>query len=113
MNINDELDYQPEMPADRTVAIGCIGSGFIMADCHLVSYRNAGFNPIAIASRRREKANEVASRHAIPIVHDDYHSLLGDKQVTVVDIAVPPDAQLEIIQATNDSHRERWESHVG
>jgi len=99
MNVNDSLDYQPEMPTDRSVAIGCIGSGFIMADCHLVSYRNAGFNPIAIASRRRDKANEVASRHAIPIVHNDYHALLGDQRVTVVDIAVAPDAQSEIIQA--------------
>jgi predicted dehydrogenase len=99
MSVNDELDYRPEMPSDRSVAIGCIGSGFIMADCHLVSYREAGFNPIAITSRRRERANDVASRHAISIVHDDYHALLRDKRIAVVDIAVPPDSQMEIIQA--------------
>ena len=47
-------------PARKDWRIGCIGSGFIMADCHLVSYRNAGFNPVAIASRTPAHAQAVA-----------------------------------------------------
>ena len=38
------LDHLPPLPADRTVGIGCIGAGFIMADCHIVAYRAAGLN---------------------------------------------------------------------
>ena len=38
--------------ATSQTPIGCIGAGFIMDECHLVAYRNAGFNPVAIASRR-------------------------------------------------------------
>src|SRR5437764_1404975 len=45
-----KLDYLPRFPQNRAITIGCIGSGFIMADCHLVAYRQAGFNPVAITS---------------------------------------------------------------
>ena len=60
------LEYLPRLPRNKSVGIGCIGAGFIMADCQLVAYRQAGFNPIAIAARRREQAEAVASRHQIP-----------------------------------------------
>ena len=38
------LSYQPVLPERRDWRIGCIGSGFIMADCHLVAYRKVGFS---------------------------------------------------------------------
>lgn len=93
-----ELDYLPRMPRDKDVPIGCIGAGFIMADCHLVAYRNAGFNPVAIASRRPERTQEVARRHDIPKTYGSYDELLDDDEIQVVDIAVPPDAQLNVIR---------------
>ncbi len=93
-----DLDYLPHMPRDRSVGIGCIGAGFIMADCHLVAYRQVGFNPVAIASRTPERAKEVAARHAIPKAYNTYHELLDDEAVEVVDIAVPPDVQLDVIR---------------
>jgi predicted dehydrogenase len=93
-----DLEYLPRMPRDKSPAIGCIGAGFIMADCHLVAYRQAGFNPVAIASRRREHAQAVAERHAIPRVYASYQELLADPDVSVVDIAVPPDRQLEVVR---------------
>lgn len=92
------LDYLPRLPKNKKVGIGCIGSGFIMADCHLVSYRNAGFNPVAMASRTPEHARAVAARHQIPAVYDSYQELLADRKVEVVDIAVPPDIQLEVVR---------------
>jgi predicted dehydrogenase len=93
-----DLDHLPPLPADRTVGIGCIGGGFIMADCHLVAYRAAGLNPVAIAARRYEAAAEVAARHSIPTAYDDYRRLLDDPTVEVVDIAVPPDVQPAVIE---------------
>jgi hypothetical protein len=44
-----DLDYLPKLPKHKRVPIGCIGAGFIMADCRLVAYRQAGFNPVASA----------------------------------------------------------------
>src|SRR5437763_10495886 len=93
-----ELDYLPRMPKDKSVAIGCIGSGFIMADCHLVAYRNNGFNPVAIASRNRKNSEAVAERHGIEKVYDSYHELLSDASISVIDIAVPPQTELEVIR---------------
>ncbi len=69
-----------------------------MADCHLVSYRNAGFNPIAIASRTPEHAEACAQRHGIPKVYRTWREMLQDDSLEILDIAYPPDQQLEIVQ---------------
>lgn len=90
-------DYLPKLPRDRSPGIGCIGSGFIMADCHLVAYRQAGFQPVAIMSRQRANAESVAARHHIPRVHDSVRELAADPSVQVVDVAVPPDLQFDVI----------------
>ena len=93
-----QVNYLPKMPRDKSIGIGCIGSGFIMADCHLVAYRQAGFNPVAIAARHWEHTQQVAARHAIPNAYEDYREMLDDPQVAVVDVAVPPDIQFEVIR---------------
>ncbi len=93
-----DLDYLPKLPENKSVAIGCIGSGFIMADCHLVAYRQAGFNPLAIASRTPANARAVAERHGITKVYETHQELLADPEIEVVDIAVPPDIQLDVIR---------------
>lgn len=94
-----DLNIHPPMPAKRDYRIGILGSGFIVNDCHLVSYRKAGFNPVAIASRSKENAAKVAKRHSIAKVYDTYEQLLDDKSIEVLDIAVPPNAQLGLIKA--------------
>ncbi|MCC7419517.1 MAG: Gfo/Idh/MocA family oxidoreductase [Planctomycetaceae bacterium] len=92
------LEIHPVLPQRRDVRIGCIGAGFIMADCHLVAYKAAGLNPVAIASRHFERAQSVAARHGLPTVHRTVDELLADPNVEVLDIAVPPDVQLEIVR---------------
>lgn len=92
-------DYCSPLPKDRSVRIGCIGAGFIMADCHLVAYKNAGLNVVGISSRSHEKAIAVAERHHIANVYESYQELLENEEVEIVDIAVPPDIQLEVIEA--------------
>jgi hypothetical protein len=69
-----------------------------MADCHLVAYRQAGFNPVAIASRNPEHARSVAARHGLGRVYDTYQELLADPQIQIVDVAVPPDVQIEVVR---------------
>lgn len=94
-----DLKIHAELPERRDYRIGILGSGFIVSDCHLVAYRKAGFNPVAIASRSRDKAAMTAQRHAIPQVYDSYQHLLDDASIEVLDIAVPPDVQLSLIRA--------------
>lgn len=93
------LRIQPELPQRRDFRIGIVGSGFIVNDCHLVAYRKGGFNPVAIASRTRARAEAVARRHGVAKVHDSVEQLLDDPSIEVLDVAVPPAAQLGIIKA--------------
>lgn len=96
---------QPDLPRDRTVGIGCIGAGFIMADCHLVAYRQYGLNPVAITSRNLSKAESVAARHAIPLVCDTVEDIAARPEVQVLDIAVPPDCQADVIRRALDASK--------
>jgi hypothetical protein len=98
MIVSDQLDYLPALPRDRSPGIGCIGSGFIMADCQLVAYRDGGLNPVAITSRHVDHAKEVADRHSIASVYETYQEMLDDPRVEVIDIAVPPDLQIEVVR---------------
>lgn len=86
------------LPERRDWRIGCVGSGFIMADCHLVAYRHAGFNPVAIASRTPAHAAACAKRHEIPKVYDTWQEMLEDDALEILDIAYPPDQQLAIVR---------------
>jgi predicted dehydrogenase len=99
--------HRPSLPRRTDWRIGCAGGGFIMSDCHLVAYRNAGFNPVAIASRTADTVKKVAERHAIPTVHDTYEQLLADPQVEILDVAVPPQNQPDLIRRACDLGRGR------
>src|SRR5258708_378325 len=94
-----ELNIHAPLPRRKDFRIGILGSGFIVNDCHLLAYRKAGFNPVAIASRNREHAESVAQRHNIPKVYENYDQLLDDPTIEVLDIAATPDRQLDLIQA--------------
>jgi len=99
MNFNAQtLKIDPIMPMRKDFRIGCIGSGFIMRDCHLVAYRAAGFKPLGIASRTYENARQVAASAGIPNVYKTWKELIADPEIEILDIAVPPDMQLEIVR---------------
>jgi predicted dehydrogenase len=94
-----DLCIHPPLPSKKDYRIGVLGSGFIVNDCHLVAYRKAGFNPVGIASRKRQSAKKVGDRHQIEKVYDTYEQLLDDASIEVLDIAVPPNAQVPLIKA--------------
>jgi len=93
------LDYEVPLDADLDqFGIGVIGAGFIVRDCHLVAYQQAGFRVCGIASRTPERAREVAQLRGIPVVCDSYHELLTRPEIQVIDIAVPPQHQSAVIR---------------
>ncbi len=99
------LHIHPTLPERRDFRIGILGSGFIVSDCHLPAYRKAGFNPAAIASRTRAHAAGAAAKHGIERVCDSYEQLLDDASIEILDIAVPPNAQLPLIRAACERGR--------
>src|SRR5262249_12609535 len=99
------LNHLPEMPRNRDLGIGVVGAGFIVRDCHLVAYAQAGFQVAGITSRTRATAEEVARLRGVPQVFESVEAMLDDPAVAVVDIAVPPAFQAGIIKRVLDHPR--------
>jgi len=92
------LAYLPVLPWRCEIGIGVVGAGFIVRDCHLVAYRDAGFRVVGLTSRTRATAEEVATLRELPRVFESLDAMLDDPAVEVVDIAVPPREQPAIIR---------------
>lgn len=89
---------KPPIPRKKNWKIGSIGAGFIMKDCHLVAYEEMGFQAEAITSLDRKESEEVAERFNIPKVYDNWQSLIKDPSLEIIDIAIPPHLQLEVVR---------------
>lgn len=82
-------------PADRK-KIGICGAGGIVEGAHLPAYIKAGLEVVAIFDVDHEKAKQVAAKFGIARVYATIEELLADRDVEIVDIAVPAAAQPEI-----------------
>jgi predicted dehydrogenase len=100
MSLDFNLDLNPyaTLPPHIDFGIGAVGAGFIMRDVHLKAYADAGFKVVAITSRKREIAQEVADLRGIPRVCESLEEMLDAENVEILDIAVPPDKQADIIR---------------
>src|SRR5438552_18851267 len=86
-----ELNTGPNLPPKTDYGIGCIGAGFIMRDVHLAAYREAVFNPVAIAFRTPDHAKAAAEQWGIPTVYPTWRGEIGDPAVVLVGIGLPHD----------------------
>jgi len=93
-----ELNYKPRLGKKTDYGIGFVGTGGIVQYAHIPAYRKAGFNITACYDQNTQTAHEVATKFNIPRVHETLPDLLADPAVEVVDIAVPPWAQLEVVE---------------
>jgi len=98
MAIDLNLDHHAPRAKKKDYRIGAIGSGFIMRDCHLVAYHNAGYKVVAITSQLLDQAREVAQLRDIAKVYETNEELLADSSIEVLDIAVPPQFQLAVVR---------------
>jgi predicted dehydrogenase len=98
----DLLEHTAQLPGRRDVGIGIVGAGFIVRDCHLVAYANAHFRVVGLTSRSLDRAHEVAAARGVPRVYRTLEEMLGDPDVELVDIAVPPGEQPAVIRRILD-----------
>lgn len=89
---------QPPMPKRKDWRIGSVGAGFIMKDCQLVAYRDMGFRSVAITSANRAESEAVAKEFDIPKVYDSWMELLQDDSIEILDIAIPPHVQIDVVR---------------
>jgi predicted dehydrogenase len=104
--MTDAMGFEPDPTIRvREYAIGCVGAGMIMAECHLAAYRRAGFPVVAIGSRTKAHAAAVAERWGIRKVHDTPSAVIADPSIEILDLAFPPDQQPALIRhALRQSH---------
>ncbi|MFR2826292.1 MAG: Gfo/Idh/MocA family protein [Enterocloster bolteae] len=75
----------------KRVVIGIIGSGFA-AELHACAYQKVcGVEVVLKAvSSLDPAAEEFARRYGISAVYEDYHEMLKDPEIDMVDIIAPP-----------------------
>jgi predicted dehydrogenase len=96
---SDNLGHLPLMPKrPDALGIGVVGAGFIVRDCHLVAYRDAGFRVVGLTSRTLDTARSVAELRDVPTVFPTLDAMLDSPDVDVVDVAVPPLEQPAVIR---------------
>ena len=87
------------MTNDKTIGIGIVGAGFARTT-QIPGFRNCqGARVVAIASRRREHAAQVAQEFGIEHVADDWQELVRRDDVDLVSVVTPPSTHLEITLA--------------
>ena len=96
--MNLDLDYRPALGNKRDYCIGIIGAGGIVNAAHLPAYRKAGFNVIGLTDKDRDKAEQTARTFEVPKVYATVEALLEDPSVEIVDIAVPPWNQKDLVR---------------
>jgi predicted dehydrogenase len=92
------LDYKPKLPQRLDHGIGIVGAGGIVNYAHLPAYRKAGFKVVGITDRNREQAERTAKDHGIAKVYATVDDLLRQPEVEIVDIAVYPSEQVNIVE---------------
>jgi predicted dehydrogenase len=87
--------------SDR-VKVGMVGAGFA-AGFHLRSYQQVKGIPVeivALASKTRSRAEELAGRFKIAKIYDDHRALLSDPAIDIVDLCVPNALHLPLVLET-------------
>lgn len=93
------LPYRPPMPKSDGFRIGVIGTGGISGS-HLDAYRAAGWQVAALWNRTRAKAEAKAAEYCPEArIEDDWHDMLADSTIDVIDVTLHPDHRAPIIEA--------------
>ena len=97
--MTDDIEprWRIEAGAGRHLGIGIIGCGGIVSGAHLPAYRAAGLHVVAVHDVDLERARAVATAFEVGTVAESVEALIGVPGVDIVDIAVPPWVQPDIV----------------
>ncbi len=84
----------------KTVTVALIGSGFV-AELHMHAYRRVyGVDVrVALVCARGDAVQDFARRHEIAATCRDWHQVLTDPAIDVVDLCTPPATHAEMVVA--------------
>jgi len=91
-------DYIPAPPKHINWGIGIVGMGNIVQGGHLPAYRKCGYRVVACYDLNNETARRGAAEFGIPTVATTLDELLEQPDVDIIDLAVPTQARLPLIE---------------
>jgi len=97
MDINS-IDWRPKLGKKTDYGIGFVGCGGIVQYGHVPAYQKAGFRVVAAYDLKRDAAEKVAELTGTARVYAELDELLADPAVEIVDIAVMPWTQLDVVR---------------
>lgn len=90
---------------DKAIGIGIIGAGFARTT-QIPGFRDCmAARVVAIASRNRDHAADVAREFNIPHVADDWRELVARDDVDLVSVVTPPATHMEMTLAAIEHHK--------
>src|SRR3984893_2290176 len=92
------LDYKPPIPRHLGLGLEVFRAEGIVNYAHLPADKRAGFKVAGVTDSNLEAAEKTARDHGIKKVHANVDDMLKDPQIEIVDIAVYPAAQAEIVE---------------
>ncbi|MEY7851775.1 Gfo/Idh/MocA family protein [Natrarchaeobius sp. A-rgal3] len=98
--VDPTRDYTERYSGLGGLEIGIVGCGEIVESAHLPAYDAAGFSVAGVTDENAERATEVADRFDV-VAYPDLETMVAD--VDVVDVAVPPRFQPEIVDTVVDA----------
>lgn len=91
------IDYTELYSSYGHFGIGIVGAGEIVQRAHLPAYQKAGFAVHGVTDVDQERAESVAKRFGIH-AYDDLDTMLSDDEIDVIDVAIPPQHQRDIVE---------------
>ncbi|MEX0323244.1 MAG: Gfo/Idh/MocA family protein [Puniceicoccaceae bacterium] len=94
-----DLNFRPPWPKSYQAKIGLIGCGGI-TEYHLKAYKAKGLEVVALCDLDRSKMEE-RQKEFFPdaVLYDDYHKILANGDIGVVDIALHPEPRYGVVEA--------------
>lgn len=99
------LPHSFPMPARRDWGIGMIGFGRIARYAHVPAYRRASWQVVAVADPEPTARKAAADEFGIETVYEDYHDLIDDESVQIVDLLTHPSIREDVISAAIDAKK--------
>lgn len=94
-----------DLPSKIDYGMAIVGCGGIVNYGHLPAYKAHGFRVVGCYDINREAATRTASAHGVPRVYPTLADLLLDSDVGIVDIAVLPWVQRDIVRQVAPSRK--------
>ena len=83
--------------AGKPLTVGIVGLGYGRA--HLVGFRAAGCEIVALCQRNAESARAVAAKYGVPAAYSSWEEMIERAKPDIVTIATPPALHLPILRA--------------